>query len=74
MMFTIFAISALIAAVSISIWLITAMYESTQSTKSNFVDILMVSSMTSYVLSFCTAVGTGMYLLVQKVMSFFQFL
>lgn len=73
-MFTIFAISALIAAVSISIWLITAMYEFAQRTKSTFVDLLLTSSMTSYVLSFCTAVGTGMYLLIQKVMFFFQFL
>lgn len=74
MIFTIFAISALIAAVSISIWLITAMYEFTARTESIFVDLLLVTSMTSYVLSFCTAVGTGMYLLIQKVMLLFQFL
>ncbi len=73
-MFTIFAISALIAVVSISIWLIAAMYEFAQRTKSKFVDLLLVSSMVSYVLSFCTTVATGMYLLIQKVMFFFQFL
>lgn len=70
-MFTIFAISALIAAVSISIWLITAMYEFAQRTQSKFVDMLLPLSMISYILSSCTTVGTGMYLLVQKVMSFF---
>lgn len=74
MIFTIFAISALIAAVSISIYLIVMMYEFTTRTDSKFVDLLMAITMVSYVLSFSTAVGTGIYLLVKKVMFLFQFL
>jgi len=73
-MFTIFAISALIAAVSISIYLIVLMYEFTTRNNSKFVGLLLAITMTSYVLSFFTAVGTGMYLLIQKVMLLFQFL
>ena len=66
MIFTIFAISALIAAVSISIYLIVMMYEFATRNNSKFVGLLMAITMVLYILSFSTAVGTGIYLLVKK--------